>query len=185
MSALAQVPIVAARAPQDDLLVGDVIAHLELQLVSVRRLLGVVLEQGRAIRRRDVAAVVREAGLLAVEMHRGRAIEEARSRLLERAGARLRMASSAVTLEALTSLMDPISAQIARDRSAEMRGMLNELQREHAVNRALMSQELAFLDHLLRLVDGEGSGAYGSAAARPSANLFASVAPRRVLDMRA
>jgi hypothetical protein len=63
--------------------------------------------------------------------------------------------------------------------------MLAEAQREHIVNRALMGQELAFLDHLLRLVDVHDSGAYGSAAARPSSQPTTSVGARRILDMRA
>jgi hypothetical protein len=184
MSVLAAPPQ-PARTPEDDLLAGEVLAHLELQLASARKLLGIVLDQGKAIRRRDVKAVVREAGLLQIEMHRSRSIEEARARLLERAGARLRITARAVTLEQLTTLMDGASAQLARDRSAELRGLLSELQREHTVNRVLMGQELAFLDHLLRLVDGEGSGAYGIAAARPSSGSSAAAGYRRVLDMRA
>ena len=60
----------------------------------------------------------------------------------------------AVTLTLLTNLMPESSAQDALERSWELRGLLAELQREHTVNRALMHQELAFLDHLLRLADG-------------------------------
>lgn len=163
----------------------EIIAHLDVQVASARRLLAIVLDQGKAIRRRDVQAVVFEAGLLQVEVHRRRAIEDQRSLLLERAGVRLRIAPTAVTLPQLAALMDPQTAAAARERSAELRGLLAEVQREHVLNRALMGQELAFLDHLLRLVDGDGSGAYGSAAARPTASMGASVAPRRMLDMRA
>jgi hypothetical protein len=76
-------------------------------------------------------------------------------------------------------------ADAARARSAELRGLLFEVQREHAVNRALMSQELAFLDHLLRLVDGDGAGVYDAAASTPRAGRGSAYAPRRVLDMRA
>jgi hypothetical protein len=185
MSPLAEAPPTQVRQPQDTMLAGEVISHLELQLSSARRLLGIVLDQGKAIRRREVQEVVRQAGLLAVEMHRGRSIEEARTRLLERAGVRLRIDPRAVTLEQLTTLMDADAAALARKLSAELRGMLSELQREHTVNRALMSQELAFLDHLLRLVDGEGSGAYGIAASRTSSGNSAAAGYRRVLDMRA
>jgi flagellar biosynthesis/type III secretory pathway chaperone len=52
--------------------------------------------------------------------------------------------------------MDDASAEVARNRTAELRGMLLEIQREHTTNRALMQQELAFLDHLLRLAGGAG-----------------------------
>jgi hypothetical protein len=48
-----------------------------------------------------------------------------------------------------------------------------------------MTQELAFLDHLLRLVDLDGSGAYGNRAVRPSSQASTSVGARRVLDMQA
>ena len=51
--------------------------------------------------------------------------------------------------------MAPLEAATARERSAELRGLLEEIAREHGINRALMRQELAFLDHLMRLVGGE------------------------------
>jgi hypothetical protein len=167
----------------DPMFPNEVIAHLELQLRSARRLLEVVLAQGKAIRRRDVQGVVREAGMLQVEMHRRRAIEDERSCLLERAAARLRIAKGAVTLQRIAALMSGAEARVAFDRSAELQGLLGEVQREHTVNRALMSQELAFLDHLLGLVNRDGSGAYGMAASRPRA--AASLPGRRVLDMQA
>jgi hypothetical protein len=169
----------------DALLTGDVLAHLDAQRASASTLLHVVLEQGKAIRARDVHEVVLQAGRLQAELQRRRQIELDRSHLLERAAVRLRIASGAVTLESLTALMDPAAATTARTRSAELRGMLDEIQREHVVNRALMTQELAFLDHLLRLVDLDGSGAYGSKAARPSSQAATSVGARRVLDMQA
>jgi hypothetical protein len=175
----------AFAGPADSPLSGDVLAHLEAQIASARTLLGIVLAQGKAIRARDVHTVVLQAGHLQAELHRRRQIETDRARLLARAGTQLQIASSAVTLEALTQLMPPGAAQVARDASAELRGLLDEAQREHIVNRALMSQEMAFLDHLLHLVDVRGSGAYGSAAARPSTQADASVGARRILDMTA
>jgi hypothetical protein len=178
-------PLPLFPGPADSLLSSDVLAHLEAQLSSARGLLGIVLAQGKAIRARDVHTVVLQAGHLQAELHRRRQIEAERARLLARAGTRLQIASGAVTLEALTKLMDPSAAQIARDRSAELRGLLEEAQREHIVNRALMSQEMAFLDHLLHLVDVRGSGAYGSAAARRSSQADTSVGARRILDMTA
>jgi hypothetical protein len=48
--------------------------------------------------------------------------------------------------------MSPVDARSATERSAELRGLLAEIAREHATNRALMRQELAFLDHLTRLM---------------------------------
>ena len=80
----------------DDVLSGDVLAHLEAQLVSARRLLQVVLEQSVAIRARDVHAVVATTGLLGAEVQRRSIIEHERTRLLERAGLRLGVNPGAV-----------------------------------------------------------------------------------------
>ena len=59
--------------------------------------------------------------------------------------------------------MESDAATEARLKSSELRGLLEELQREHTLNRALMSQELAFLDHLLRLADGDSRLGYDAA----------------------
>ncbi len=133
-----------------DPLGADVLAHLDAQLASVQRLLEVVLEQGAAIRARDVHAVVRFAGLLHGELACRGQIEATRSRLLERAGALLGIPAQAVTLTRLSVLIDPARAQLAAERSARLRGLLEELRREHACNRALMQIELSFLDHLMQ-----------------------------------
>jgi hypothetical protein len=66
-----------------------------------------------------------------------------------------------VTLEAMTTLMQPAEANGARNRSAELRGLLAEIAREHGINRALMRQEMAFLDHLVRLIGQEPDAGYG------------------------
>ena len=133
----------------------DVLAHLDAQLDSARRLLDLVLRQGAAIRRQDVDEVLARLSDLQVEMELRGQLEQQRTALLNRAGAQLGVAGHAITLEAMTSLMDPASAATARNRSAELRGLLAEIQREHTVNRALMRQELAFLDHLTRLMSGQ------------------------------
>ena len=65
---------------------------------------------------------------------------------------------------------------MARERSSELRGLLEETKREHHVNRALMSQELAFLDHLLRLA-GEGGDTASTTA--PASDPRRSPAPTR------
>ena len=69
------------------------LAHLDAQMHSARSLLAVVLEQGAAIRERDVHAVVRLSGMLRGEMGRRQLLEEERARLLERSGARLGVGS--------------------------------------------------------------------------------------------
>ena len=147
----------------DIVFTNDVIAHLDAQLASARRLLAIVLEQGAAIRRRDVQNVVSLTGMLQAELQRRALIERDRARLLERAGARLGIAPSAVSISLLDAVIDPQRVDEAHARSAELRGMLVEIQREHHVNRALMNQELAFLDHLLRLADSDRHLGYDSA----------------------
>lgn len=147
----------------DAALTNEVIAHLEAQLVAARRLLQVVLEQGVAIRNRDVKRVVALTGVLQAELYHRQQLEHERIALLERAGARLGVPGVSVTVALLETLMDPESALAAGARSAELRGLLEVIQREHHVNRALMSQELAFLDHLLRLADADRHLGYDSA----------------------
>jgi flagellar biosynthesis/type III secretory pathway chaperone len=171
---------------EDVLLSSDVIAHLDAQLVSARRLLQIVLQQGSAIRERDVQTVVTLSGMIQAELQRRELLEDERTRLLERAGARLGVAPAAVTLTLLEGLMTPQAGRVANERSAELRGLLEELQREHTINRALMSQELAFLDHLLRLADprSDAGSSYNVVGNRPTATPTLSAA-RRVYDLEA
>ena len=159
-----------------------VLGHLADQLDSSRRLLDAVLRQGTATRRQDVEAVLACLTEIQGEMDRRGRLETERANLLIRAAGMLGRQAHEVTLDSLTSLMEPAEAMLARERSAELRGLIDEIQREHVVNRALMRQELAFLDHLVRLVGAEEEPGY-----RPPSN----VAPRtagsthRVLDLRA
>ncbi|MGZ4195989.1 MAG: flagellar export chaperone FlgN [Solirubrobacteraceae bacterium] len=167
----------------DAIFTGDVLAHLDAQLVAARRLLQVVLEQGAAIRRRDVKSVVALTGILQAELQRRQLLDAERMRLLERAGARLGVIPGGVTLSRLETLLDPQGAQMARERSSELRGLLEETKREHHVNRALMSQELAFLDHLLRLAGEGGETIYDRAGERPTSVPVAYTANRRTLNL--
>jgi hypothetical protein len=168
--------------PADVVLTNEVLAHLEAQLVAARRLLQVVLEQGAAIRNRDVRAVVQLTGLLQAELHRRRLLENERMLLLARAGVRLGSNPAAITVTMLETVMDPDSAQLAAARSAELRGLLEVIQREHHVNRALMGQELAFLDHLLKLAGLGGDESYNAGGDR-LATTAADVTGHRVLDL--
>lgn len=167
----------------DAALTTDVLAHLNVQLESAQRLLQIVLEQGAAIRRRDVKAVVSLTGLLQVELQRRVSVERDRTRLLERAGARLDVAPGAVTIGLLDAVMDPARAREAHERSAQLRGLLEEVQREHHVNRALMSQELAFLDHLLRLSDIDRNLGYDSAGDHNRMSARRAARRHRALDL--
>ena len=165
----------------DAVLTTEFVAHLEAQLVAARRLLQVVLEQGVAIRNRDVRGVVQLTGMLQAELKRREQLKHERVALLARAGVRFGVSGGSVTLSLLETLMDPESAQIAGARSAELRGLLEVVRREHHVNRALMGQELAFLDHLLKLA-GIGDETYNAGGDR-LATTAAQVTGRRVLDL--
>jgi hypothetical protein len=162
-----------------------VIGHLDAQLHSARRLLDLVLRQGQAIRAQDVDAVIGRLGELQAEMERRGNLEADRAGLLMQAGAALGLAAHAVTLDALTSLMRPADASAAQERSAELRGLLGEIGREHAINRALMRQELAFLDHLTRLMGAGDQAGYGPGLEQRAPALEPRAAAMRVLDLRA
>jgi FlgN protein len=173
----------AEERPVDTLLTRDVLAHLTTQLESARRMLAIVLEQATAIRQRAVPQVVRLATSLQTEMHRREVIEADRLRLLDRAGTHLHVGSSDVNIAMLANLMDEESAAAARNLSAELRGMLLEIQREHTTNRALMQQELAFLDHLLRLAGN--AGGYDSGGEHSKVRRRKPLMHRPVFDLEA
>jgi hypothetical protein len=158
----------------------DVLRHLDAQIESARRLLAAILAQGKSIRKQDVEGVMARLADIKTEMDlRGR-LESDRTTILTRAGGELGVQAAGVTLEGLTTLMSPAEAELARTRSAELRGLLDEIAREHGVNRALMRQELAFLDHLMRLVGQDVDAGYTPNGQNPSAQ-----APHRVLDLQA
>lgn len=164
----------ASHAPSqgDPHLTEEVLSHLAAQLGSAERLLEIVLEQGAAIRARDVHTVVRLAGMISCEMSRREALEQQRSDLLHRSGERLGVPAEAVTIGRLGALMGGEGARKAETRSAELRGLLHELQREHLCNRALMKVELAFLDHLMSTLSLDAAPSYdatGSGSSRTAA----------------
>jgi hypothetical protein len=163
--------IAAPEQPRiDAALSAAVLAHLETQIDSARRLYGSILTQGTAIRARDVEAVLARLADVKTEMSQRAALEEERTNLLVRAGIALGVPAPQVTLDAMTRLMPANEAARARQRSAELRGLLAEIAREHGINRALMRQELSFLDHLVRLIGQEPDTGYkpGGTEAAPS-----------------
>jgi hypothetical protein len=170
---------------QERALAGELLEHLAAQILSAQRLLEVVLEQGAAIRARDVDAVVRLAGILRGEMGRRALLEEERTRLLARSGERLGLPAAEVTLAQLRSLMDEAGAQRASMLSAELRGLLHELQREHTCNRALMQVELGFLDHLLGMLSLDGVSGYDTHGSSTSITRPRTGGGLHVLDLRA
>ena len=158
----------------------EVLAHLDQQIASARRLLAAILAQGEAIREKRVEGVVERLAEMKTEMGMRERLEQERTELLTRAGMELGVAPAGVTLEGLTKLMSPVEAEAARAASAELRGLLAEIAREHGINRALMRQELAFLDHLVRLLGDEPEDGY-----QPGAGAVAPKNNHRVLDLQA
>jgi hypothetical protein len=162
------------------MLEAELLAHLDAQLASARRLLGLVLEQGKAIRERDVDGVLGKLAEVQSEMGRRGSLEQDRAGLLQRAGATLGVPATEVTLERLCLLVTPGAAEAARLRSGELRGLLAEIAREHGINRALMRQELAFLSHLTRLIGRETEPGYQAGGTTGPAP-----ASHHVLDLQA
>jgi FlgN protein len=163
--------IAAPEQPRTDAeLSAAVLAHLDVQIESARRLLGSILAQGASIRARDVEGVVARLAEMKTEMTQRAELEEQRTNLLVRAGLALGVPAPQVTLDAMTMLMPANEAARARQRSAELRGLLAEIAREHGINRALMRQELSFLDHLVRLIGQEPDTGYrpGGTEAAPT-----------------
>jgi hypothetical protein len=169
------------------MLEAELLAHLDTQIGSARQLLRLVLSQGEAIRARDVDRVLARLAEIQTEMGRRGRLEEERIRLLQSAGALLGVPAPQVTLERLCALITPEGARAARERSAELRGLLAEIAREHGINRALMRQELAFLSHLVRLVGAEPEAGYqpGGGAAAPAASTGAPPPLHQALDLKA
>jgi hypothetical protein len=150
------------------MLEAELLAHLDGQIASAQRLLRLVLAQGEAIRARDVDGVLGKLAEIQTEMGRRARLEEERVRVLQGAASLLGVPAHQVTLERLCLLISPEGARAARERSAELRGLLGEIAREHGINRALMRQELAFLSHLTRLVGNEPEGGYQPGGAAPA-----------------
>ncbi|MGH3075800.1 MAG: flagellar export chaperone FlgN [Gaiellales bacterium] len=139
------------------------IDHLERQLASARRLLQTVIAQRDAIRAQDVESVLARLAEVQQEMGRRMQLERERDVLLDQASTALRRPASDLTLEMILVLLSGDDAVQARALSAELRGTLSETARIHGQNRVLIRQELAFLDHLMRVLSGTPEGAYSAA----------------------
>ncbi len=141
------------------------IDHLERQLASAQRLLQIVIAQRDAIRAQDVEGVLARLAEVQQEMGRRMQLERERDALLDQAANALRRTPADVTLEMILVLLPAGDAIRARELSAELRGMLAETARIHGQNRVLIRQELAFLDHLMRVLSGTPEGAYSAGGA--------------------
>ena len=144
------------------------IDHLERQLASAQRLLQTVIAQRDAIRAQDVEGVLARLAEVQQEMGRRMQLERERDVLLDQASTALRRPASDLTLEMILVLVPAGDAVRARTLSAELRGTLSETARIHGQNRILIRQELAFLDHLMRVLSGTPEGAYSAAGGSSS-----------------
>ena len=144
----------------DQTTIGGLLPHLEQQVASARRLLRIVLAQGDAIRAQDTEGVLALLADIQTELTTRDRLELERDAILRTAGARLGIPVDAVDLEAVLAVAPAHEATPARTLSAELRGLLQEVERTHDTNRVLIRQELSFLAHLMRVLSGTPSAGY-------------------------
>jgi hypothetical protein len=141
----------------------QLLGHLELQVASARKLLGIVLAQTEAIKRQDVESLLVRLGEVQLEMRTREQLEHERDALIRAAAAQLGVLPADIDIESILALVPAPNADQARALSAELRGLLHEIGQVHTVNRVLIRQELSFLDHLMRVVSGAPQAGYSSA----------------------
>jgi hypothetical protein len=73
----------------------ELLVHLDTQINSAQRLLALVLDQGKAIRSRDVDVVLSKLADVQTEMGRRGALEQERAGVLQRAGMALGVPATA------------------------------------------------------------------------------------------
>jgi hypothetical protein len=143
--------------------------HLERQLGSARRLLRIVLAQREAIQRQDVETVLAQLSEVQTEMATRTQLEQERDVILEAAARRLGVAPETIGLDALLELVPAPEAGELRQKSAELRGLFQEIALVHGQNRVLIRQELSFLDHLIRILSGAPQAGYSPFGGQGSA----------------
>ncbi len=146
----------------------NVLAHLQRQVDSARRLLGVVLAQSEAIRRRDVEGVLARLADVQAELGERMRLEHERDAILSRAAGSLGRPADDLELEDVLLLAPPHEVEPSRAASAELRGLLLEIGRVHEQNRLLIRQELTFLDHLMRIISGSPQAGYARGGWAPA-----------------
>ena len=137
-----------------------VLSTLEQQVACTRRLLGIVLAQGEAIRRQDVEAVLARLTDVQAEMVSRHGLELELDAPIAETSHHLGLHSEEITFEHLLLGLDATSAARARALSAELQGLVLETSRVHQQNQILIRQELAFLSHLMSLMSGSPQTGY-------------------------
>jgi hypothetical protein len=142
--------------------VTPLILHLEAQTASAERLLATVVAQTEAIKTQDVPTLIARLGDVQTELGIRRQLELDRERLMHEAAVRNGVPLHAIDFEALISGAPADVAGQARTLSTHLRTVLARVARIHANNRALIRQELTFVDHLIRLVSGIPQAGYSA-----------------------
>lgn len=156
----------------------ELTTHLERQVESSRRMLAVVLSQACAIRERDVDSVLQTLAEMQGEMLQRAKLEDERSDLIGRAADTLELSPAGIDLETMLRV-EPVGERArARALSAELTGLLSEIQRVHDQNRVLIRQELSFLDHLMRMLAGTVRTGYSPAGTTHAPQLVNAVNAR-------
>jgi len=155
-----------------------VLGHLERQLVSARRLLGIVLAQTEAIKTQDVEGVLARLAEMQSELASRHALELERDEIIRTAATQAHLAPASVDLELLAAGLPPDDGERARSMSAELRGLLTEVGHVHEQNRVLIRQELVFLGHLMRVLSGAPQAGYSSTGWLPEPQAVSAVDAR-------
>jgi hypothetical protein len=140
--------------------VSTVVKHLERQAASSRRLLGIVLAQGEAIRTQDVEGVLARLADVQAEMVTRQQLELEREDLLGQTARRLGVPVDAVRLDDVLLGVPRLDADRARAISAEVEGLIRETSEVHTRNQILIKQELSFLSHPMSVLSGAPQAGY-------------------------
>ncbi len=138
----------------------ELLEHLERQVASARKLLGIVLAQTEAIKQQDVESLLARLADVQVEMRTRERLEHERDTIIRVAAGQLNVAPNELDIETILALVPPPDAAQARALSGELRGLLTEIGQVHTCNRVLIRQELSFLDHLMRVISGSPEAGY-------------------------
>lgn len=163
----------------------ELLIHLDEQQRSFERLQIALELQAQAIRERDVDGVLRQSGLIEVEGTFRGTVEARRQALLHRGAGLLGVDPATVTLTDLCQLVEGPEAREAQERSDRLVELLEDVRRLHDVNRALLRQEIVFLEHLLSLSGRSFPSTYSAPRGARRRSSETAEASLRALDLQA